>query len=193
MENSKPEEEKAIKDIEFFLDKKELIYTAIRDIRNLFRLGKEAKTIKDRVLRDIMNLFEHEEENHYEPVRVSNVWSNKMKVTAIDRNKTLTVEEYLNKISPYLKDIITNLKNSDTWEIQLTIANSFTSSIDYDEQHVIHSESDYIVIMINDKAVEVIKELFDSLKNRYQSNLESMEKSQFVFDYVSLYYNDLFI
>ena len=31
--------------------------------------------------------------------------------------------------------------------------------------------------MINDKAVEVIKELFDSLKNRYQSNLESMEKS----------------
>ena len=140
-----------------------------------------------------MNLFEHEEENHYEPVGVSNVWSNKMKVTAIDRNKTLTVEEYLNKISPYLKDIINNLKNSDTWKIQLTIANSFTSSIDYDEQHVIHSESDYIVIMINDKAVEVIKELFDSLKNRYQSNLESMEKSQFVFDYVSLYYNDLFI
>ena len=80
-----------------------------------------------------MNLFEHEEENHYEPVGVSNVWSNKMKVTAIDRNKTLTVEEYLNKISPYLKDIINNLKNSDTWKIQLTIANSFTSSIDYDE------------------------------------------------------------
>ena len=140
-----------------------------------------------------MNLFEHEEENHYEPVGVSNVWSNKMKVTAIDRNKTLTVEEYLNKISPYLKDIINNLKNSDTWKIQLTIANSFTSSIDYDEQHVIHSESDYIVIMINDKVVEVIKELFDSLENRYQSNLESMKKSQFVFYYVSLYYNDLFI
>ena len=56
-----------------------------------------------------------------------------MKVTAIDRNKTLTVEEYLNKISPYLKDNINNLKNSDTWKIQLTIANSFISSIDYDE------------------------------------------------------------
>ena len=35
-----------------------------------------------------------------------------------NRNKTLTVEEYLNKIRPYLKDIINNLKKSDTWKIQ---------------------------------------------------------------------------
>ena len=33
----------------------------IRDIRNLFRLEKETKTIKDRLLRDNKNLFEHEE------------------------------------------------------------------------------------------------------------------------------------
>ena len=32
-----------------------------------------------------------------------------------DRNKTLSVEEYLNKIRPYLKDIIMNsIKKSDT-------------------------------------------------------------------------------
>ena len=31
-----------------------------------------------------------------------------------DRNKTLSVEEYLDEIRPYLKDIINNLKNSDT-------------------------------------------------------------------------------
>ena len=36
-----------------------------------------------------------------------------------------------------------------------------------------HSKSDYIEIMINDEADEVIKGLFDSLKNRYQNNLES--------------------
>ena len=50
-----------------------------------------------------------------------------------DRNKTLSVEEYFNKIRPYLKDIINNLKNSDTWRIQLAIANNFISSIDNDE------------------------------------------------------------
>ena len=51
-----------------------------------------------------------------------------------------------------------------------------------------HSESDKIVIIINDETDEVIKNFFDSLKNRYQNNLESMEGSEFVFDYVQLLY-----
>ena len=37
-----------------------------------------------------------------------------------------------------------------------------------------HSKGDNIEIMINDEADEVTEELFDSLKNRYQNNLESM-------------------
>ena len=40
-----------------------------------------------------------------------------------------------------------------------------------------HSRSDNIEIMINDEADEAIKELFDSLKNRYQNNLESVKGS----------------
>ena len=40
--------------------------------------------------------------------------------------------------------------------------------------------------MIIDEADEVIKNLFDSLKNRYQNNLEPMKGSEFVFDYVQL-------
>ena len=51
-----------------------------------------------------------------------------------------------------------------------------------------HSKSDNIEIMINDEADEVVKELFDSLKNRYQNNLELMNGS--IFNYVQLlYYN----
>ena len=46
------------------------------------------------------------------------------------------------------------------------------SSIDNDEEHVIHSEIDNIEIMINDEVDEVIKKLFESFKNRYQNNLE---------------------
>ena len=37
--------------------------------------------------------------------------------------------------------------------------------------------------MINYEADEVIKERFDSFKNRYQNNLESIEGTEFVFDY----------
>ena len=48
--------------------------TAIKDIRNRFTLGKENKVIRDRILRNIRNLFEHEEEeNYYKSVRVSNL------------------------------------------------------------------------------------------------------------------------
>ena len=94
----------------------------------------------------------------------------------------------INKISPYLKDIINNLKKSDTWKIQLTTGNNFTSSLDNGDKCVIHSKSDNIEIMINDEEDEVTKKLFDSLKNRYQNNLELMNGSEFVFDYVQLLY-----
>ena len=40
--------------------------------------------------------------------------------------------------------------------------------------------------MINDEADEVMKEEFDSLKNKYQNNLESIKGSDFVFEYVYL-------
>ena len=38
-----------------------------------------------------------------------------------------------------------------------------------------YSKSDNIEIMIHDEADEVLEELFDSLKNRYQNNSESMK------------------
>ena len=57
------EEENIIKDVRnLFRLKQELNYTGIKDIRNLFRLERETKAIKDITLRDIKNLFEHEEE-----------------------------------------------------------------------------------------------------------------------------------
>ena len=95
---------------------------------------------------------------------------------------------YLNKIRLYLKDIINNLKNSNAWKIQLIIASNFIPSMDNDKERVMHSKSDSIKIMINDKADEVIEELFDSLKNRYQNNLVLMKSIEFVFNYVYLLY-----
>ena len=60
MESLSLAEENINKDIiNLFSLKKELNYTAIKDIRNLFRLGKETKAIKDRILRDLKNLFEY--------------------------------------------------------------------------------------------------------------------------------------
>ena len=72
------------------------------DIRNIFRFKKNNKVIKDKIFWDIRNLFEHEEENYYKPVTVSNFWNNNYieYESKGDRNKILSVEKYLNKISP---------------------------------------------------------------------------------------------
>ena len=75
-----------------------------------------------------------------------------------------SVKEYLNKIRPYLKDIIKNLKKSDTWKFELAMTNNFISSVDIDKEHVMYSKSDNVEIMINDEADEIIKTLFDSQK-----------------------------
>ena len=61
------------------------------------------------------------------------------------------------------------------------------SSKDNNEDCVVHSRSDHIKLMINDKEDEVIKELFQSLLSRYQIGLEtSMKGSGFIFDCINL-------
>ena len=70
-----------------------------------------------------------------------------------DRNKTVSIEEYLKIITPYLKDIINNLKKSDKWKVQLTVANNFISSIDNDEEHVMHNV--ITEIMINNETIKL--------------------------------------
>ena len=62
---------------------------------------------------------------------------------------------------PYLKDIINNLKKSETFKLGLTIAINFISSIDNNKEHVMHSKSDDMEIMINDEANEFVKKNFD--------------------------------
>ena len=56
-------------DRNLFRLKKELNYTVIKDRKNLCGQEKETKSIKDRILRENMNLLRHEEEN-YKPVRI---------------------------------------------------------------------------------------------------------------------------
>ena len=41
-----------------------------------YALEKENKAIKDKIIRDTWNLFEHEEEDYHKPVRAGNFWSN---------------------------------------------------------------------------------------------------------------------
>ena len=58
MENPRSEEEKIIEYIRnHFRLKKQLNYTAIKDLRNLFRREKNTKAIEDRILIDVKNFL----------------------------------------------------------------------------------------------------------------------------------------
>ena len=102
-----------------------------------------------------------------------------------DRNKNLSVKEYLDKIKPCLRDIIINIQEIDTWKIQLAIVINFISSKDVDKERIMHLRSDNIEFMSYDNANEIANELFESLLSRYQISLKtSMRRSDFIFDSV---------
>ena len=67
--------------------------------------------------------------------------------------KKVEVEDSIikDKVRPFLKDIINDLKISDAPTIQLKIAVNFMSSKETDEERVMYSEISNIEIMINDK------------------------------------------
>ena len=56
-------------------------------------------------------------------------------------DKNLSINKYLDKTKPCLKDMI-DLQKSDTWKIQLTMKIHFCSSKDPDEECGMYSKSD---------------------------------------------------
>ena len=84
-------------------------------------------------------------------------------------------------------------ENKGEWIIQLSAEITFISSKpDSDETRIMHTKGDNVEIMIGSDTNEVIKDLFKSLLQRYQENLEEkMRGSEFNFDAVNLLHYDL--
>ena len=79
------------------------------------------RSIKDKTIRDIKTLFE-QEEDYYKSKRVNSFWNNNYIDINGDKNRNLSLDEYLNKIKPYLKDIIIDIQSSDIWKVLQKIA-----------------------------------------------------------------------
>ena len=138
------------------------------------------KITKDKIMRDTRTIFEQEED--YEPKRVSNFWNNNY----IEYGGKI---RYLSMDEPYLTNVIIYLQNSDTWKIQLTIAINFISSKNSEEERVMHSSKDNIKLTSNSDINDVIEKRFSSLCSNDHDGLEtSMKESDFIFDLVQLMY-----
>ena len=159
-------------------------------------------------IRYIENLFNKIDEDYYKPIKTKDAFNNNYieYESRGDKDKRLSVSEYLYMIIPYLENMINNYKApirdsngiiieddlSGEWKIQLTMQISFISSLDTGEIRTIDSKSDNVEITMGNEADDIIKELFESFKKRYQEGLETkMKGSQFVFESVDLLYYSL--
>ena len=108
-------------------------------------------------------------------------------------NDSLSFEEYVNLIKPYLNDLINTHKNKGEWKIQLTAQINFISlRPSSDETRIMHTRSVNEEFMDGSNIDEVIKVLFKSLLQKYQENLqEEMKGSDFTFDGINYLYYDL--
>ena len=89
--------------------------------------------------------------------------------------------------------MINNYINKGEWIIQLTAKINFISSIlDSNETRIMYTKSINVEFIIGSDTNEVIEDLFKSLLQGYQENLqEKMKGSGFVFDGVNSLYYDL--
>ena len=129
----------------------------------------------------------------YKPAIAKSGYNNNYIEYRSEGDKLLTIEEYLNLIEPYLRELINDHKNKGEWKIQLTAQINFISlRPGSNETRVMHTRSVNEEFMNGSDTDGIIKELFRSLLQRYQENLqEKMKGLDFAFDGVNYLYYDL--
>ena len=142
---------------------------------------------------DIENLFKILiNKDYYKPKLNKSGYNNNYIEYKSEGDKLSTIEEYLDLIKPYLKELINDHKKKGEWKIQLTTQINFISlRPGSDETRVMHTKSINEEFMNGSDTDEIIKELFKSFLQRYQENFqEKMKGLDFAFDGVNyLYYN----
>ena len=133
---------------------------------------KEKYTYHDRgdldyhEMRDIENLFDAENnDNYYKPILVKSSFKENYKYyeSRGDKDKKLSVKQYLYKIMPYLSDLINDHKtirnNSNEWKIQINMHVNFVSSNDNRENRTIFVWSDNEETTLGNETDDIVKGL----------------------------------
>ena len=112
------------------------------------------------------------EEDYYKPIEVKSAFDGSyiLYESKGDKDNKLALYEYFDIIRPYLKDMIDNHKARGEWKIQLTMRIIFVSFTDANETRVMHTKSDNTAIMSGIETDDVINELFNTFRRRYQKD-----------------------
>ena len=171
----------------------------LKNIERYFKkLKKDLNKIKIyqyNITSDISHLFnEITKEDYYEPIEIKSAFDGSYieYESRGDNDDNLSLEEYLNIIRLFLRDMINNHKAHGEWKIQLVMKINFISSLDDNEFRVMYTKSDNVEIMSGTETSDVINELFKSFFRKYQEELQTkMRGSNFTFERVNLLYYHL--
>ena len=114
----------------------------------LKKLKKDLNKIKlyqSNITSDISHLFnEITKEDYYEPLEIKSAFEGSylQYESRGDSDDNLSLEEYINIIRPYLRDMINNHKAQGKWRIQLVMKINFISSVGADESRETYTKSD---------------------------------------------------
>ena len=108
-----------------------------------------------------------------------------------DKDKKLSIEQYLDVIKPFLNDLINENKaietSSNEWKIRINMHIIFFSSKDTGENRTVFVWSDNDEIRLGNETDEIVERLISSFLNNYQKEeLILRNGSNFVFERVDL-------
>ena len=153
----------------------------IKKIVNSLLLNKKEK------IKQIEKIISVPKKNVYKPIKISGAFSDNFVEYKSDSKKdqSISISDYLNNIREHLRKLINDKRKKGKWKIQLIMKINFISSKHFNETRDMYCKSDNFEIMMGVDTNEIIKNLLNSILQRYQKGLqESMRRSDFVFDYV---------
>ena len=167
----------------------------IENIRDLFnnkldkKINNNNNTNYDFIenIRDLFSILD------YEPVLIKSEFEGNYLEYMSNGNNSLSFNEYLELIKPYLYDLINVYKAKGEWKLQLSAEISFVSrKPDSNEMHIMYTRSTPEEIIIGCEIEEVAENLIMQLLQKYQDNLQNkMKGSDFIFNGIDYLYYDL--
>ena len=166
----------------------------IENIRDLFnnKLDKKINNnnTNDDFIENIRDLFSVLD---YEPVLIKSGFEGNYLEYMSNGNNSLSFNEYLELIKPYLNDLVNVYKAKGEWKLQLSAEISFDSQKPgSDEKRVMYTRITPEEIMTGDETEEVTEKLIMSILQKYQDNLQNkMKGSDFIFNGINYLIYDL--
>ena len=131
----------------------------------------------------------------YEPVLIKSGFEGNYLEYMSYGNNSLSFDEYLELIKPYLNDLINVYKTKGEWKLQLSA--EVSKKPDSDETRVMYTKSFCEEIMSRSETEEIMEKLIMSLLQKYQNNLQNkMKGSDFILNevnYLFYYFNRITI